>query len=86
MFARSTQVFDKGTQYTILCTVDGKDPSDHEKRRILIDDNWFEGGAKKATEPLLDGVRPYEGIAGIASVQKFLVVAVRSPGTDEMLL
>jgi len=86
MFARSTQVLEKATPYTILCTVDGKNPSDYEKRRLLISDNWFEDGGKKAIEPLLDGVRPYEGIAGIASVQKFLVVAVRSPGSDEMLL
>ena len=37
-------------------------------------------------EPKLDGFQTYEGIVGMVVVQKFLIVAVKSVGTDEMAL
>lgn len=48
----------------------------------MVSDDWF----KTQKEPKLDGFREVKGVAVLASVQKFLLAAVRSSGTDEMAL
>ncbi|KAL7269099.1 vacuolar protein sorting/targeting protein PEP1 [Rhizina undulata] len=81
LFARGTEIFDEASDYTILCIVDGKDRYP-ENRKLVVSENFFEG----EREPRLDGYKTVEGVVGIASVQKFIVAAVKSAGTEEMAL
>jgi hypothetical protein len=80
-FTQSTKAFNETTESTVLCIVDGKD-SHPLHRKLVISDNWF----KDKEEPLLDGIKVVEGVAELAAVYKFIVVAVKSSGTDEMAL
>ncbi|KAF3919799.1 Sortilin [Dactylellina cionopaga] len=85
-FAQASKQFDSATDDTILCVVEGSNTYASDKRRLYVSDNYFKGGIEKATEPKLDGQSTYQGITGIAVVQKFLIVAVKSSGTTEMAL
>ncbi|KAK6336356.1 vacuolar protein sorting/targeting protein PEP1 [Orbilia brochopaga] len=85
-FAHSSKQFDTATDDTVLCIVNGKDPFVSEQRRLYVSENYFKGGLDGATEPKLDGQSTYQGVTGIAVVQKFLIVAVKSSGTTEMAL
>ena len=78
-------MFDKGTDYTVFCIIEGKTSALPQKRRLVLSDDWFNEG-ENALEPKLDGFQTYEGIVGMVVVQKFLIVAVKSVGTDEMAL
>lgn len=81
MFTQSTPGFNETTDSTVLCIVDGENA--HPKhRKLVISDNWF----KDKEEPKLDGINVIEGVAETAAVFKFIVVAVKSTGTDEMAL
>ncbi|KAF3938421.1 Sortilin [Dactylella cylindrospora] len=86
LFAHSSKQFDKATDDTVLCVVEGKNSFQTEKRRLYISENYFENGVVDAVEPKLDGQSTFQGISGIAVVQKFLIVAVKSAGTTEMAL
>src|SRR5258705_3452725 len=81
MFARSTTEFDKGSENTILCIVDGA-KAGLERRILLVSKDFF----KARQEPDLDGSKKIEGLTGLASVKKYIVAAVKSAGTDEMAL
>ncbi|EWC45975.1 hypothetical protein DRE_04768 [Drechslerella stenobrocha 248] len=85
-FAHSSKQFDSATDDTVLCIVEGKESIMSEQRRLYISENYFKGGLDGAIEPKLDGQSTYQGVTGIAVVQKFLVVAVKSSGTTEMAL
>jgi len=81
MFAHSSPIFKRAKDETILCIVDG-DTSYTESRKLLISNNWF----KDSEEPKLDGYKTIDGLAGLAGIQKFIVAAVKTRGTDEMAL
>jgi hypothetical protein len=81
LFARGNPLFEEAKSSTTLCIVDGDDKYP-EHRRLMVSDNFFQESA----EPKLDGYNHVRGLAGLASVKKFLVAAVRSSGTDEMAL
>jgi hypothetical protein len=81
LFARGNPLFKEAKTDTVLCIVDGDDKY-AENRKLLVSDTFF----KDSTEPKLDGYNHVRGLAGLASVKKFLVAAVRSAGTDEMAL
>ena len=82
MFARSTKIFEGASDETALCIVDDEGSSLRTRRRLVVSDDWF----SSQKEPKLDGYREVKGVAVLASVQKFLLAAVRSQGTDEMAL
>ncbi|KAH0608049.1 uncharacterized protein H6S33_002101 [Morchella sextelata] len=81
IFARGTEIFSEAKDYTIVCIVNGKD-SFAEHRKLVVSDNFFD----TEVEPKLNGYSTVDGLAGIAGVQKFIVAAVKSKGTDEMAL
>ncbi|KAK6540989.1 vacuolar protein sorting/targeting protein PEP1 [Orbilia ellipsospora] len=84
-FARSSKQFDAATDDTVLCVVEGSNSYLSDKRRIYVSDNYFKGATvDSGVEPKLDGQSTYQGVTGIAVVQKFLIVAVKSTGTTEM--
>ena len=82
LFARGTKHFKEAEDNTILCIVDGKDKLP-ENRKLVISNDFFE---HEPEEPRLDGYKRVEGLVGIAAVQKFILAAVRSYGTEEMAL
>lgn len=81
MFAHSSPVFEGEKDETVLCIVNG-DTSYTESRKLLTSKNWF----KDSEEPKLDGYKTVNGLAGLAGIQKFIVAAVKTRGTDEMAL
>ncbi|KAA8896294.1 hypothetical protein FN846DRAFT_910817 [Sphaerosporella brunnea] len=81
LFARGNPLFKEAKVSTVLCIVDGDDKYP-EHRKLMMSDNFFED----SIEPKLDGYNHVRGLAGLASVKKFLVAAIRSAGTDEMAL
>lgn len=81
IFARGTEIFTEAKDYTILCIVNGDDRFP-EHRKLVVTDDFFEN----EVEPRLNGYSTVDGLAGIAGVQKFIVAAVKSKGTDEMAL
>lgn len=82
MFSRSTPQFNEGSEDTVLCIVDG-DKGGAENWILLTSRDFF---VKEKLEPLLDGYRTISGVTGLASVKKFILVAARRAGTDEMSL
>lgn len=81
IFARGTENFSEAQDHTIVCIVDGKDRYP-EHRKLVVTNNFFDN----EVEPKLNGYSTVDGLAGIAVVQKFIVAAVKSKGTDEMAL
>ncbi|CAZ85060.1 unnamed protein product [Tuber melanosporum] len=81
MFARGTPIFEGAKDETVLCIVNG-DTAYTENRRLLVSHNWF----RDSEEPKLDGYKTVNGLAGLAGIQKFIVAAVKTRGTDEMAL
>lgn len=81
MFARSTPYFDKGSESSVLCIVNGAKPGAENWVLLVADD--LSGPWK---EPALDGFKEFSGVTGLASVKKFIVAAAKSAGTDEMSL
>jgi len=81
LFARGNKLFTEGHEDTIFCIVGGEDKYP-EHRKLLTSTNFFQD----STEPKLDGYNNVRGLAGLASVSKFIVAAVRSSGTEEMAL
>ncbi|EPS40884.1 hypothetical protein H072_5226 [Dactylellina haptotyla CBS 200.50] len=71
-FAHSSAAFDAATDDTILCIVEGSNAYLSEKRRLYVSDNYFKNGLDSGTEPKLDGQSTYQGVTGIAVVQKFV--------------
>ncbi|EGX49250.1 hypothetical protein AOL_s00078g283 [Orbilia oligospora ATCC 24927] len=85
-FAQSTKQFDAASDDTVICIVEGSSMYTSSKRRIYVSDNYFKNGLDGGVEPKLDGQSTYQGITGVAVVQKFVIVAVKSSGTSEMAL
>lgn len=53
----------------------------HENRLLEISHNF-----RDWVTPKLDGINLLKGVNGLAAVEKFIVAAIRSKGTDEMAL
>lgn len=80
LFARSTKLMKGGEEDTVLCVLDDATKF-HQNRILEISDNFKDWDA-----PKLDGINHLKGVNGLAAVQKFMVAALRSEGTDEMAL
>ena len=81
MFSRSTAQFNEGPEDTVLCIVDGS-KAGIDNWILLTSSDFF----VNKQEPFLDGFRTISGVTGIAAVQKFILVAAKGVGTDEMSL
>lgn len=80
VFARGSEHFSAASDSTVLCIVEGKNMN--AENRILVVTEDF----STFDEPALNGYNKVRGLAGLASVSKFLVAAVRPLGTDHMSL
>lgn len=65
-----------------MCIVDGED-SKPMHRKLVISDDFF---GHNQEDVKLDGINVLGGVAELAAVHKFIVVAVKSVGTEEMAL
>ncbi|KAK7951868.1 vacuolar protein-sorting protein BRO1 [Apiospora aurea] len=79
----------------ILCIVLGEFSLFHQDNRLLISDNYFKADSKDGVtsdgvvhefEPKIDGLNIVRGIANLAVVKKYLLVATNAKNTDEMAL
>ncbi|KAK8049132.1 hypothetical protein PG994_010862 [Apiospora phragmitis] len=79
----------------ILCIVRGEFSLFHQDNRLLISDNCFSAVSKDGVtsdgvvqefEPKIDGANIVRGIANLAVVKKYLLVATNAKNTDEMAL
>lgn len=87
MWAKTTTAFTSGDEDVdksrVLCNVGGLFSIFESDGRILMSDDFFETGG---VEPLLDGDRPVSGISRLASVTRYLAVAAKSEGSNELAL
>lgn len=85
-FAQSSDLFTTGYDFAdedrVLCIVKGRYSPWPKDYRLVTSDNYF----LDETEPELDSGRTVQGLVNMATVKKFLVVAVKAEGTDEMAL
>lgn len=68
----------------VMCIRKGLFGSSAKNYRLTMSDDFFE--KHDGVEPALDGERAVSGIVSMASVKKFVVVAAKSAGTDELAL
>ncbi len=87
-FARATEEFKTGHDPTdanrVLCIVKGRYSPWPRDYRLVISDNYFEDSIE--AEPDLEPGRTVQGLVNMATVKKFMVVAAKASGTDEMAL
>ncbi|OLL21991.1 Vacuolar protein sorting/targeting protein 10 [Neolecta irregularis DAH-3] len=83
-FAQTSKDFKKASAESVFCIQQDQNSNDQypENQRLVSSDNWF----VDMTEIKGDNGRVLRGLIGIGSVQKFLVAASKSSGTDEMAL
>src|SRR3954451_24485134 len=88
-WARSSALITTGDEdlnkNRILCIASGKYSAYRRYQRLLISDNYFKSEEDEEEPSLADG-RTVQGISNMATVKKYLLVASRSEGTDEMAL
>ncbi|OJJ43691.1 hypothetical protein ASPZODRAFT_19408 [Penicilliopsis zonata CBS 506.65] len=71
----------------VLCIVPGLKPLFGGGSRLVYSDSFFgKDGDEDGVEVKLQAGRPVSGILNTAAVKKFLLVAARSQGTDELAL
>src|SRR5438045_7080647 len=79
-WARSSAMITTGDENLdknrILCIASGKFSPYRKYQRLLISDNYFES-ENDGEEPLLADGRTVQGIANMATVKKYLLVASR---------
>ncbi|KAK8137704.1 vacuolar protein sorting/targeting protein PEP1 [Apiospora sp. TS-2023a] len=92
LFATTSAALDSSR---ILCIVMGEFSLFHQDNRLLISDNYFSAvshdgvtsdGVVQEFEPKIDGSNIIRGIANLAVVKKYLLVAANAKNTDEMAL
>ncbi|KAI9701901.1 MAG: vacuolar protein sorting/targeting protein PEP1 [Candelina mexicana] len=85
-YAKSTPLFTTDVQEMdddrIFCVVKGRYSPWPKDNRLVVSDNYY----KDEFEPTLAGDRTVQGIINMAVVKKFLVVAAKAEGTDELAL
>ncbi|KAI9681132.1 MAG: vacuolar protein sorting/targeting protein PEP1 [Caeruleum heppii] len=85
-FARATDIFTTGDRRLdedrIICISRGRYSPWPKDNRLVVSDSYFED----EFEPELEIGRTVKGLLSAASVKKFIVVAAKSEGTDEMAL
>ena len=84
MFARSTQEFKEDSKRGVFCI--DLDPESTrnwpENLRLIKSENWFE--TKTVVE--VDSSKHIRGFIGMGSVERFIVAAAKSVGTEELAL
>jgi len=83
-FAQTSKNFKNSSSKLIFCIQQDENSNDifPENQRLVSSENWF----TDINEIKGDNGRVLRGLVGIGSVQKFLVAASKSSGTDEMAL
>lgn len=91
-WAKSTREFTTGDKELdkkrIMCIAREKRVSDRGGHRLVMSDDFFavQGNEYKETEPELDTNKVVKGIASVAPVKKYILVATASSRSDEMAL
>jgi hypothetical protein len=91
-WAKSSELFATGQtdldEARILCVVKGRFSPWGKDYRLVVSDNFFtsNGNDVQEFEPELEPGRTVQGIVNMAVVKKYLIVAARAAGTDEMAL
>ncbi|BFZ62307.1 vacuolar protein sorting/targeting protein PEP1 [Saitoella coloradoensis] len=81
-FAQASKHFKEGDPQTVFCVRPDPDSKDlfPDNLQLVKSSDWFQ-----TTEDVsFEGSRAVRGVVGIVVVEKFLVAAVKSSGTDEM--
>jgi Sortilin, neurotensin receptor 3,/Sortilin, neurotensin receptor 3, C-terminal len=85
-WAVSTPLFGIGiepeVETRVFCITHGRFSPWASENRMLVSDDYFRSEA----EVMLDGSRSISGIINMAPVKKYLVVAAKAEGTDELAL
>jgi hypothetical protein len=84
MFARSTEEFKKDSKNGVFCIDTDPESSRNwpENLRLIKSENWFE----TTTVVEVDPEKHLRGFVGMGAVQKYIVAAAKSIGTEELAL
>ena len=92
LWAKSSELFTTGQKdfddNRIICVAKGRFSAWTKDYRLLVSDNFFtsNGNDIQELEPELEPGRTVQGIVKMAVATKYLVVAAKAEGTDEMAL